>query len=184
MGFHTFDADEAARLEDESRYRYLSRDELVAALDPSPDDVVVDLGSGTGFYTDDVAPHVARVVGVDVQPSMHRSYRSKGVPENVELVTAAVEAVPAVGAFDGAVSTMTFHEFASPDALSSVAAALEAGARFVVVDWSARGEGERGPQLDHRYAVEEAADRLADVGFTVDAATERPETFLAVAVAP
>lgn len=57
MGFHMFDTDQADQLEDAgSRYRYLSREELLDALDLSPTDTVADIGSGTGFYIDDVAP--------------------------------------------------------------------------------------------------------------------------------
>ena len=57
MGFHTFDAEKAGRLEDAGRrYQSVSREELVGALDLTGAETVADLGSGTGFYTDDVAP--------------------------------------------------------------------------------------------------------------------------------
>jgi hypothetical protein len=66
MGHHTFDADSAADLEaPERRYCVLSAEELRWALDCAPDDTVADLGSGTGFYTDDVAPHAGEVYAVD-----------------------------------------------------------------------------------------------------------------------
>ncbi|NHN61243.1 MULTISPECIES: class I SAM-dependent methyltransferase [Halorussus] len=115
MGFHTFDPASADRLEDESRYRYCSREELVAALDlgNARDATVADLGSGTGFYTDDVAPFAGEVRAVDVQPEMHDLYREKGVPGNVDPVTADIGDLPfADGELDAAFSTMTFHEFA------------------------------------------------------------------------
>ncbi|MFC4451437.1 class I SAM-dependent methyltransferase [Halorussus aquaticus] len=115
MGFHTFDPESADRLEDESRYRYLSREELVGALalGSDRDDTVADLGSGTGFYTDDVAPFAGEVRAIDVQAEMHELYREKGVPQNVELMTADVGDLPfADGELDAAFSTMTFHEFA------------------------------------------------------------------------
>ncbi|NEU58310.1 class I SAM-dependent methyltransferase [Halorussus sp. MSC15.2] len=115
MGFHTFDPESADRLEDESRYRYLSREELVGALalGSGRGDTVADLGSGTGFYTDDVAPFAGEVRAIDVQAEMHELFREKGVPENVELVTADVGDLPfADGELDAAFSTMTFHEFA------------------------------------------------------------------------
>jgi len=76
MGHHTFDAGRAASLEEpERRYSVLSAEELRWALDCSPEDVVVDLGSGTGFYTDDVAPHAGAVYAVDLQPEMQTYYR-------------------------------------------------------------------------------------------------------------
>lgn len=58
MGHHTFDADGADKLErPERRYRFFSFEELLWALALSPEDTVADLGSGTGFFTDDIAPH-------------------------------------------------------------------------------------------------------------------------------
>ncbi|WP_134672362.1 class I SAM-dependent methyltransferase [Halorussus marinus] len=182
MGFHTFDADRADKLEDESRYRYLSREELVEAIDPEPDAALADLGSGTGFYTDDVAPFAGEIRAVDVQSAMHDAYREKGLPEDVSLVTADVADLPfSDGDLDGAFSTMTFHEFASEAALSEVARVLRDGGRFVVADWSGAGRGESGPPVAERYDRDEAVELLESAGFDVERADERPETVLIVA---
>ena len=183
MGFHTFDPESADKLEDESRYRYLSREELVAALDLDPDrSAVADFGSGTGFYTDDVAPFAGEVRAVDVQSEMHEAYREKGVPENVSLVTADIGDLPfADGELDAAFSTMTFHEFASEESLAEVARILRDGARFVIADWSANGDGESGPPVTERYGRDKAVELLEDAGFEIRRADERPETFLVVA---
>jgi ubiquinone/menaquinone biosynthesis C-methylase UbiE len=186
MGFHTFDADRAARLEEAGkRYRYLSREELLAAIDPGPDAVIADLGSGTGFFTDDVAPHVGTVHAVDVQSEMHEFYRRKGVPDNVELLASDVADLPfETDALSGAFSTMTYHEFASPEAVETIARVVEPGGRLVVVDWSADGAGEAGPPIDERFDSEAAADALRAGGFEIERVDDRPETFLLVAVAP
>jgi len=182
MGFHTFDADRADKLEDEARYRYLSREELVDAIEPDPDEVLADLGSGTGFYTDDVAPFAGAIRAVDLQRAMHDRYREKGLPANVSLVTADVADLPFADAeLDGAFSTMTFHEFASEAALSEVARVLRPGGRFVVADWSAAGDGESGPPVAERYDREAVVELLDSAGFDVQCADERPETVLAVA---
>lgn len=182
MGFHTFDADQADRLEEASRYRYLSREELLAALDPSPEDVVADVGSGTGFYTDDVAPYVASVKGVDLQSEMHEYYREKGVPSNVDLLTASADDVPLPdGALDGIFSTMTYHEFASEAAIEEFGSLLRAGGRVVIADWSANGEGESGPPVEERYTVSDAVTAFLEGGFEIEQTSERPETFLLIA---
>lgn len=186
MGHHTFDPSMADRLEDAARrYRYLSMEELVGALGISGaekrDSVVADLGSGTGFYTDDVAPHVGKVYAVDVQDEMHTHYAEKdgGVPENVELVTAEVADMPfETDALDAAYSTMTYHEFVSEDALEEVRRVLRPGTRFVVADWSSKGSGEVGPPTDERYSKDEAVSALEDAGFDVVRADERTETFV------
>jgi protein-L-isoaspartate O-methyltransferase len=67
MGYHTFDADRGDKLKDaQRRYRFFSAEELLWALSPDGDETVADLGSGTGFYTDDVAPAVDHVYAVDI----------------------------------------------------------------------------------------------------------------------
>jgi len=183
MGFHTFDPAGADRLEDPSRFRFCSREELLTALSVHGDATVADLGSGTGFYTDEVAPHAARVYGVDVQPEMHDRYREKGVPENVTLVTADVSDLPFDdGELDAAFSTMTFHEYVSSEALDELTRTLAPGGRLVTVDWSANGSGEDGPPRDERFGLGDAVSRFADAGLSVVRAEERRETFLCVSV--
>ncbi|MFC7227469.1 class I SAM-dependent methyltransferase [Salinirubellus salinus] len=180
MGFHTFDAGHAERLEDEGRYRYVSVDELLALFDPSEDDVVADFGSGTGFYTDDVAPYVDTVHAVDVQEEMHAFYREKGAPDNVAFVTAEVADLPFDDdALDGAFTTMTFHEFATEESMAEVARVLAPGARFGVADWSANGRGEAGPPRDERYALADAEAMAEAAGLVVEHGSERRETFVA-----
>ena len=181
-GFHTFPTERADDLEDVSRFRFCSREELLGHLDPDPDDALADLGSGTGFYTDELAPFVGTVYAVDVQGAMGQYYRSKGLPENVRPVTAAVESLPFPdGSLDCAVSTMTFHEFASESTLQAVRRAIRPGGRFVVADWSATGRGERGPPIDERFTVDEAESRCTNAGFAVPVTQQRPETFVLVA---
>lgn len=182
MGFHTYPVERAEALEDESRYRYLCRDELIAMLEPADDETIVDLGSGTGFYTDDIAPFVEHVHAVDRQEGMHDIYREKGVPPNVSLATAGIAALPfGDGTLDGAVTTMTYHEFYRPEALVEIRRVLSAGGRLVVADWSRNGSGESGPPVDERYALEPTLERFVDAGFEIDYAVERPETFVLVA---
>jgi ubiquinone/menaquinone biosynthesis C-methylase UbiE len=183
MGYHTYDAARADNLEQApQRYRYCSAEELLGPLALSGSETVADLGSGTGFYTDDVAPLAGTVYAVDVQAAMHDYYREKGVPENVELVTAEVGDLPlADGALDAVFSTMTYHEFASEVALSEVARVLRLGGQFVVVDWASTGSGESGPPVDERFSRDQAVSALGKSGFDIETAAVRPETFVVVA---
>ena len=214
MGFHTFDPSMADRLDDESRYRFCSREELLGALDAggtadgddrdanggdssgsddrdvtddnsgSDDDNtatghLVDLGSGTGFYTADLAPFFGRVSAVDIQPEMHDLFRENGVPDTVDLVESSTDSLPlGDDSADAAVSTMTAHEIPLASTLADLQGVLAPGSPVVVVDWSANGRGESGPPRSERHAASEVADALADAGFSVKAATERGETFL------
>ncbi|GAB3695025.1 class I SAM-dependent methyltransferase [Halorubrum pallidum] len=186
MGFHTFDVEKADRLERPGvRYRWVSAEEVIGGLDPAADAAVADLGSGTGFYTDDVAPHVGSVYGVDVQTEMHDRYREKGVPENVELVASDVADLPFDDdELDGAFSTMTFHEFATPASIAELARVLRGGSRLAIFDWSADGDGDDGPPVDERYDASDAVEMLETAGFAIDSASTRTETFAVVARAP
>lgn len=178
---HTFDVGRADRLEDVARFRYCSRDELVALVGPDAERVV-DLGSGTGFYTREVAPHIGTCYGLDVQRAMHDLQRERGVPENVSLVTAEVDALPlADDSIDVAFSTMTFHEFCTSTGLAEVARVLRSGGRFVTVDWSAEGDGADGPPMGDRQSAASAATLVREVGLEVARAEERPETFVLLA---
>jgi ubiquinone/menaquinone biosynthesis C-methylase UbiE len=182
MGFHTFDPAGARGLEDESRYQYLSVDELLALFDPRADQRVVDLGSGTGFYTDAVAPYVETVYAIDAQPEMHGVYHEKGHPANVDLVTAIVSALPfKTDALDAAFSTMTYHEFASDDSLAEIARVLAPGGNLAIADWSAAGAGERGPPTAERFDAATVATHLRDHGFEIQRATDRRETLVVAA---
>lgn len=181
---HTFDVDRADRLEDPDRYRYCSREELLSLLDPAPDSVVLDLGSGTGFYTREVAPYVGSLLAVDVQPAMHRLFVDHGVPDAVWQVTASAEELPfGTDSIDCAYTTMTYHEIATPAALDELNRVLVDGGRFASVDWSAAGENEAGPPIDDRVTAARAAEQLDTAGFSIGDRSERLETFALVATA-
>ncbi|MFB6202302.1 MAG: class I SAM-dependent methyltransferase [Halorhabdus sp.] len=182
MGHHTFDANAAAGLEDESRYAYLSVDELLSWLEPHAEDCVADLGSGTGFYTRSIAQHVAGIVAIDLQPTMHAAFEEYGVPATVTRVTATIDALPlTTNALGGAYSTMTYHEFYHRDALAELNRVVEPGGRIVIADWSAAGQGERGPPLEERYDAESVAEHFSAQAFVVEYAEDRRETLVVVA---
>jgi len=182
MGFHTFDPGNVERLKGADRFRFCSREELLEPLPRGPGTEVLDIGSGVGFYTDELAPFVGRVHALDLQPEMHGHYRDRGVPDNVALLTAAADHLPFhEGALDGAVSTMTFHESTTDAAMAELARVLAPDAPAVVVDWSREGRGEAGPSLEERFDADRAREFFADAGFDVRLARERSETFRLVA---
>lgn len=179
MGFHTFDPEMAGNLEDDARYRWCSREELLTHLVPHGTATVADLGSGTGFYTDVVAPYADTVYAVDVQSEMHERYEAKGKPANVRLVNASVTALPFDDdALDAAFSTMTYHEFSGERSLRELARVLRPGGRLVTVDWTSNGTQEAGPPLAERHDLGHAVSAMTGAGFTVDHAVNRTETFL------
>ncbi len=180
MGFHTFDPDNADRLEDASRFRFCSREELLGVLGDSQH--LVDLGSGTGFYTRELAPFFPRLSAVDIQPEMHELFGERGVPDSVELVTASSDDLPfGPGSADAAVSTMTIHELPLAETLAELQGVLQPESPVVLVDWSADGRGEAGPPLAERHPLSTVTQALENAGFTVCRAVDRSETFFITA---
>jgi SAM-dependent methyltransferase len=180
---HDASATRIERLNDPAQYRYLSAEELRRHLDPDPDWTLLDLGSGTGFYTDALAPVVDTVHAVDVDATMHEAYRERGRPDNVVPVEADVGDVPLPDdVADAAVSVRTFHHGVA-EALPEVARLLRPGGRFVVVDWSATGVGdrERGPPPADCFDLATVQSMLIEAGFGVVDGHERRETFVVVA---
>jgi SAM-dependent methyltransferase len=76
---------------------------------------------------------------------------------------------------------MTYHEFASDEALAEIHRALASDGRLVIADWAATGQQESGPPLSERYSAEDAVEALRASNFSISFEATRPETFLLVA---
>ncbi|MFW6457920.1 MAG: class I SAM-dependent methyltransferase [Halodesulfurarchaeum sp.] len=173
MDDHVFDAEQATELEGESRYRIISREALLGEI--ADGETVVDVGSGTGFFTDDIATRADTVYAVDFQEAMHEYYREKGVPENVELVhsTAADIDIPVA---DCIVSILSLHEIELEAALERFRDLLNQGGKLLVVDWSANAETDDIPPREKLYTAASASQQVRTY-FDVREATERYDTF-------
>jgi len=174
--------DRIDRLRDPSQYRYLSGEELRALLDPDPDWIVADFGSGTGFYTDEIVPMVSKVYAIDLREEMHAEYRTSGLPSGVIPITADFADTPLPDdTLDGAISTRTFHH-GFETALDELTRVLRSEGRLVIVDWSATGAGERDSPVEEDYFdLASVQTFLIEAGFRIHFAQERRETFVVVA---
>jgi len=72
---------------------------------------IMDFGSGTGLLLEQIAPHVGKIIAVDVSPSMNTQLREKQsrLPCETEILEIDLERVEIEGQFDGIVSSMTMH---------------------------------------------------------------------------
>lgn len=184
MGFHTFDVEKAEKLEDPDRFRYCSAEEIRSLLSAAPHETVLDVGSGTGFYTEIVAEDAGSVLGLDLQPEMHDLYRDSDPAESVSLVTAGADALPfGVDSIDAAFSTMTYHEFATEDSLSELHRVLRPGGRLLTIDWDRNGPEAAGPPTEERYGLDEAVSAMEAAGFRTARAERRVETMVVLAIA-
>ena len=117
------------------------RDQALKAARLGPEDVVVDLGSGTGLLALAAAPQVGRVIAVDVSAEMlqriARHAQEQGVT-GIELVHGDMRRLPLPDAsVDVVVSCYAFHHLVDDGKELSAAEAyrvLRPGGRLVVVD--------------------------------------------------
>jgi len=154
----------AARLNDPRRLEtQIGEADLTRLLDLAGNEDVIDLGSGTGFYTDRIAAlTTGTVYAVELQPDIADLHRTKGVPDNVRLLHGDMTklSLPPAGA-DVAITIATYHELDGGLDLAGLAEALRPGGRLIIVDWRPDPETwEGGPPADVRVGKEDVAAAL------------------------
>jgi SAM-dependent methyltransferase len=151
---------------------------VVDHADPRPEDVVLDLGSGTGAVALALAPDAARVVGRDISEGMLEQAREKAAQRDVEHVTfdAGRLREPNVeGSVDVVTSNFAMHHLSDDEKREAVdvIAGLEPR-RFVLGDVMLFGEADPSepfysPEVDDPATVGVLVDALTDAGFAVTA---------------
>ena len=129
----------AANYETHRRWRRLRQPqaEAVAALELKTNDLLLDVGCGSGAAVREAAPLVARVVGLDLSPKMIDEARrlSKGIA-NAELEIGDSEHLPfADGEFTAVLCTSSFHHYPNPErAVKEMARVLGPSGRLALGD--------------------------------------------------
>jgi SAM-dependent methyltransferase len=168
----------AGWLERPERLREERTDLLVAALALQEDDVVVDLGAGTGYFSFPVSAFVpdGRVLAVDIQPEMLAIIEQRasdyGVT-NVEPVLGS-ECDPNLGEqrVDVVLMVDAYHEFSCPrEVMEAIVTALADDGRVVLVEY--RGEDPTiGIKPLHTMTLRQAEKEMAAVGLVLDTVSD------------
>lgn len=158
-------------LERSSREREERTDLLIERLPVERDDVVADIGAGTGYFAFPVAERVpdGRVLAVDIQPRMlaviEERKREIGV-DNVEAVrgTATDPGLPS-GEVDLIYIVDAYHEFSHPREMGrALFEALEPGGKLVLVEYRTEDPGVPIKTL-HKMSEAQARKEMAVLGF-------------------
>lgn len=173
---------DAAEYDDDHAFVFEYGEDLLAWLDPQPDERVLDLGCGTGHLTAEIADSGATAVGIDQSAEMVREARER-YPE-VNFVQADARQFSTDARFDAVFSNAALHwipDADQPGVLATVRDALAPGGRFVA-ELGGIGNVEqlvsatldelrvRGHDVDHPWyfpSVGEYASRLETHGFEV-----------------
>jgi ArsR family transcriptional regulator len=131
--------------------------------------VVGDLGCGTGVTAAMLAPHVAKVIGVDASEEMLNAARLRST-KNVELRHGALESLPIdSSSLDAATLMLVLHHLPSPAlALNEAARVLKPGGTLLIVDMAPHEHEEYRQQMGHvwlGFADEQMRKLLEGAGF-------------------
>jgi cyclopropane fatty-acyl-phospholipid synthase-like methyltransferase len=128
--------------DDPARDRWQKPDEVIAALALAPDDLVADIGAGTGYFAVRLALKVpqGRVFAVDIEPGMVKYVSERAHKTNLDNLTAVLAEpddpkLPAK--VDLALLVDTYHHIGNREAyFRRLAGALKAGGRLAIVDFT------------------------------------------------
>jgi ubiquinone/menaquinone biosynthesis C-methylase UbiE len=135
----------AGWLERPSREAEEKTSKITEMLDLKPDNIVADIGAGTGYLTFLIAPLLTegKVLAVDIQPQMIEIidyFKQEKNIKNVEPVLAS-ETNPNLpqNSIDLAIFVDAYHELAYPyEVMTEIVQALKPGGKVVLVEY--RGE--------------------------------------------
>ncbi|OLF12539.1 class I SAM-dependent methyltransferase [Actinophytocola xanthii] len=112
-------------------------DWILAELEPSPTDLVLDVAAGAAHLGRALAPHVAHVLALDLTPEMLAQGRRLAGDANVTFLRGDATALPCRDAlFDLTVCRLALHQVADPAGVVREMVRVTAG-RVAVVDLTA-----------------------------------------------
>jgi demethylmenaquinone methyltransferase/2-methoxy-6-polyprenyl-1,4-benzoquinol methylase len=145
-----------------------------AGIGPGVD--VLDVACGTGvLFPDYLARQVRSVTAVDISPEMVRIAAAKYPAENITVLCADVEALPAQQRFDRIMVYNAFPHFPNPEKLiATLSGMLRPGGTLTVAHGMSRAE------IDHRH--EGGASKVSLGLMHEDALAALFEKYMAVTV--
>jgi len=147
---------------------------------------VIDLCSGDGWFTLQIAKIARRVLAIDIDPDLmdvaKRRLMESGIGNCVFVVGDAYDVARLAGSADFVFMANAFHGV--PDRarlVQAVQAALKTNGQFAIVNWHKRPREEtpvlgepRGPKTELRMSPEETIESVMDSGLEFTKIVELP----------
>jgi SAM-dependent methyltransferase len=159
------------RFDDPARDEWQYPDEVLRALELQPALHVADVGAGTGYFAVRLARALPRgqVLATDLEPDMVRFLDQRARREHLPNLR-AVQATPAASGLAAAtldrilIVHVWHHVSARVEYVRDLAAALKAGGRLLIVEFSP--ESRVGPPSSMRLAPEAVMAELDSAGLS------------------
>ena len=143
---------------------------VVENLDLRPDNIVADIGTGTGYFTFLISPIVPRgeVIAVDIQPEMLDAIEARAQELGMSNVTAVLGEItdPKLppSHVDLVLMVDAYHEFSHPrEMMGAIVASLKKGGRVVLVEYRGEDKASEIKPL-HRMTESQVRKEMAAVG--------------------
>lgn len=167
---HRFDPKQSAKSFDgPERDAWQKPDQVLAALDLKPGQVVADIGAGTGYFTSRLARHASapKVYAVDIEPAMVEHLKQRAEKEgltNVTAIRASGTSPNLPEPVDCVLIVNTYHHIPQREAYFRILGkSLKPGGRLAIIDFKKGAPG--GPPDHYRFTVDEIKAELAQAGF-------------------
>lgn len=171
-----FKPEHMKKLDNPERRKLLPPHKLLELLEIQDNDILIDLGAGTGYFTIPAASLTRnKVYALDVEPLMLQ-YLGKRVKEqkldNVELIEGAIERIPLAGQIaDHVITSFVLHEVEPLEkGLQEMSRVLKPGGKVLCIEWEKK-QTVQGPPLHHRIQSNELAKAFDENGLLVEKLT-------------
>lgn len=160
-------------LESPNRYRILPPFKTLKYLCLKEDDIMIDIGCGTGYFTlpaSQITGPSGKVIGVDISSEMlgELSKKIDGRSTNIELVLSDNLSIPVkdhLGTF--VLLANVLHEADDMNIMLREAfRILKPGGRIAIIEWEKK-ETPMGPPIHHRLHANDIISLVTQAGFSM-----------------
>lgn len=163
---HKFPFENKNLLYDPKRKEILPIDKILRNIPEINNSIAVDLGAGTGYFTEPLAKKVKKVYAIDIEQKFVNLLK-KEFPKNknIEVLLSTEDKIPLQNNSVDVVFTSTvFHELEGSATLKEIKRILKKQAIFVVIDWK-KEKTPIGPPIKERKTMQEAITTCKVHGF-------------------
>jgi ubiquinone/menaquinone biosynthesis C-methylase UbiE len=158
-------------LERPEREKEENTSKLLTNMDIQPDDVIADIGAGSGYHVLKMAPQASEgeIYAVDIQEEMLQALRGKTEDaeiDNVILVQGSEKSVNlSENSVDKVLMVDVYHEFSFPvEMLASIKKALKTDGKIYLIEYRAEDQSVPIKEL-HKMSENQAIKEMNAAGF-------------------